>query len=158
VAVLTKYDVLVESLKPEDAEDFYGDIEEDVENLDKLVDPDRGLNNRTSASQIDPQVLTLAEEKLREKISPLEALGVPWVKVSGLGILPFFLGARLILKTVNPEFSDTLDELVDVTQQHIDNSLVLLWVITLQQSVVPKIKASIESVPSPSTCDIKRLC
>ena len=44
------------------------------------------------------------------------------------------------------EFSDTLDELVDVTKQHINNSLELLWAITQQQSVTPKIRASIESV------------
>src|SRR5712672_1875831 len=37
VAVFTKYDVLVECLKPEVEEDFYGDIEEDIENLDKGV-------------------------------------------------------------------------------------------------------------------------
>jgi hypothetical protein len=59
------------------------------------------------------------------------------------------------LKTVKPEFSDTLDELVDVTQKRINNSLELLWAITQQRSVAPKIKASIESVPSPSTCDTK---
>jgi hypothetical protein len=40
-------------------------------------------------------VLTLAEEKLREMIAPFEEkLGVPWVKVSGLDMLPFFLSAR----------------------------------------------------------------
>jgi hypothetical protein len=61
----------------------------------------------------------------------------------------------LILKTAKPEFSNTLDELVDVTQQRIDKEL--LWAITQQQSAVPKIKASIESVPSPSACDTKRL-
>jgi hypothetical protein len=50
------------------------------------------------------------------------------------------------LKKVKPEFSGTLDELVDVTKQHMNNSLQVLWAITQQQSVVPKIKASIESV------------
>jgi hypothetical protein len=58
----------------------------------------------------------------------------------------------LILKTVNHAFSDTLDELVDVTKRRINNSLELLWAITQQQSVVPKIKASIESVQVPSFC------
>ncbi len=56
------------------------------------------------------------------------------------------------MKTVKPEFSDTLDELVDVTKQRINNSLELLWAITQQQSVAPKIKASIESVQVPSFC------
>jgi hypothetical protein len=56
------------------------------------------------------------------------------------------------LKTVHPGFSDTLDELVDVTKLRINNSLELLWAITQQQSVVPKIKASIESVQVPSFC------
>ena len=67
--------------------------------------------------------------------------------------LPFILSARsnrLILKTVKPEFSDTLDELVDVTQQCINHSLELLRDITQQQSVVRKIKATIESVQIPS--------
>jgi hypothetical protein len=162
VAVFTKYDVLVENLKPPDEEDFYGDIEKEIEDLDKEVDPDMGLNTKTLASQIDPHVLSLAEKKLCEMITPFEkTLGVPWVKVSGLDILPFVLNARanwLILKAVKPEFSNALDELVDVTQHRINSSLELLWVITQQQSVVPKIKASIESVPSPSTRDTKRLC
>jgi hypothetical protein len=117
------------------------------------------LNIGASASQIDPQLSRLAEQKLREIIAAFEEkLGVPWVKVSGLDILSFVLGARLILRTVKPEFSDTLGELVDVTQQRINNSLELFWAITQQESAVPKIKASIESVPSPSTCDSKRLC
>jgi len=48
------------------------------------------------------------------------------------------------LKTVKPEFSDALDELVDVTQQRINYSLGLLWAIPQQRSMVPKIKASID--------------
>jgi hypothetical protein len=97
VAVFTKYDVFVESLKPSVEEDLYGDIEEDIKNLDKGVDPNKGSNTGTSASQIDPQLLTLAEEKLRGIITPFEKmLGVPWVKVSGLDILPLVLGARPI--------------------------------------------------------------
>jgi len=126
VAVFTKYDVLVESLKPIDEEEFYGDIEKEIENLGKEPGPDTDLNTGTSAP-IDPHVLSLAEKKVGEMITPFEGkLGVPWVKVS-----------------VKHEFSDTLDELVDVTQQRIHSSLELLWVITQQQSVVPKIKASI---------------
>lgn len=96
MAVFTKYDVLVESLKPPDEEDFYGDIEKEIENLDKEVDPDMGLNTGTSASQIDPQVLSLAEDKLWDMITPFDEMldGVPWVNVSGLHILPFVLSAR----------------------------------------------------------------
>ncbi|KAF8492227.1 hypothetical protein F5888DRAFT_935594 [Russula emetica] len=130
VAVFTKYDVLVESLKPLDEEEFYGDIEKEIENLEKEVGHGMGpgLNTGAPASQIDPHVLSLAEEKLCEMITPFkEKLGVPQVKVS-----------------VKPEFSDTLGELVDVTQQRINSSLELLWAITQQQSVVPKIKASID--------------
>jgi hypothetical protein len=62
------------------------------------------------------------------------------------------------LKTVKPEFSDTLGELVDVTKQRINNSLELLWAITQQQSVTPKIKASIESVQIPSFCGAASDC
>jgi hypothetical protein len=95
VAVFTKYDVLVESLKPPDEEDFYGDIEKEIENLDKEVVPDMGSNTGPSASQTDPQVLSLAEDKLCEMITPFEeTLGVPWVKVSGLHILLLVLSAR----------------------------------------------------------------
>jgi hypothetical protein len=96
VAVFTKYDVLVESLKPPDEEDFYGDIEKEIENIDKGVDPDMGLDTGTLASQIDPQVLSLAEDKLDDMIKPFEEMlgGVSWVKVSGLHILPFVLSAR----------------------------------------------------------------
>ena len=91
MAVLTKYDVFVESLKPPDEEDFYGDIEMEIENLDKEDDPDiAGSNTGTSASQTDPHLLSLAEEKLREMIAPFEgSLGVPWVTASGLHILLF---------------------------------------------------------------------
>jgi hypothetical protein len=97
VAVFTKYDVLVESLKPPDEEDFYGDIEKEIENLEKEVGHGMGLNTGAPASQIDPHVLSLAEEKLCEMITPFkEKLGVPQVKVSGLHILPFALSARLI--------------------------------------------------------------
>jgi hypothetical protein len=95
VAVFTKYDVLVESFKPPDEEDFYGDIEKEIKNLDKEVDSHMGLNMGTSASQIDPHVLSLAENKLCEMIRPFEeTLGVPWVKVSGLDTLTFVLSAR----------------------------------------------------------------
>jgi hypothetical protein len=91
VAVFTKYDVLVESLKPPDEEDFYGDIEKEIEDLDKELDPDMGLNTGGSASKIDPGVLLLAENKLCEMIAPFEEkLGVPWVKVSGVHILHSF--------------------------------------------------------------------
>jgi hypothetical protein len=93
VAVFTKYDVLVESFKPPDEEDFYGDIEKEIEDLEE-VDPDMGLNTDLT-SQIDPDVLSLAENKLCEMIAPFEEkLGVPWVKVSGLHILHFVLSAR----------------------------------------------------------------
>jgi hypothetical protein len=96
VAVFTKYDVLVESFKPPDEEDFYGDIEKEIENLDKEVDFDVGLNTGTSAFPIDPHVLSLAEWKFREMIAPFKEKlsGVPSVKVSGLDILPFVLSAR----------------------------------------------------------------
>jgi len=89
--------VLVESLKPPDEEDFYGDIEREIENLDKEVDPDSmGSNTGTSASQIDPPVLADSENKLREMIAPFEGkFGIPWVKVSGLHILPSVVSARL---------------------------------------------------------------
>ena len=162
VAVFTKYDVLVESLKPSDEEDFYGNIEKEIEDLVKGVDHDMGLNTGTSSSHIDPDLLSLAEKKLCEMITPFEEkLSVPWVKVSGLYKLPFFLSVRsnlLILKTANNAFSDTLDELEDVTKRRINNSLELLWAINQEQSVAPKIKSSIEFVLSPSACDIKRLC
>jgi hypothetical protein len=87
VAVFTKYDILVDSLKPPDKEDLFGDIEKEIKNLDKEVDPDIGSTMTTGkpASQIDPHVLSGAKERLREMITPFEGtLGVPWVKVSGL--------------------------------------------------------------------------
>jgi hypothetical protein len=82
--------VLVESLNPPDEDDFYGDIEKEIENLEE-VDPDTGLNTGTSASQIDPDVLSSAETELDKMIEPFEKMlcGVPWVKVSGLHILSF---------------------------------------------------------------------
>jgi len=128
VAVFTKYDELVKDLMPrENEEDFYGDIQMEMENLEKEGDPDVGLNTDTSAFQIDPNVLLLAENKLRELITPFkDKLKVPWVKVS-----------------VNPGFSDTLGELVDLTKQRIHNSLEVLWASTQQESVGPKIDASI---------------
>ena len=91
VAVFTKYDVLVESLKPPDEDDFYGDIEKEIEDLDKGVNPDMGSNTGTSASQIDPDVLLSAETELYKMIEPFEETlrGVPWVNVSGLHILSF---------------------------------------------------------------------
>jgi hypothetical protein len=98
VAVITKYDVLVESFKPPDEEDFYGDIEKEIEDLDKEADPDiMDLITGTSASQIDPHLLSLAENRLCEMITPFEeklGVDVPWVKVSGLDIFPFVLSAR----------------------------------------------------------------
>ena len=82
--------MLVESLKPPDEDDFYGDIEKEIENLGE-VDPDTGLNTGTPASQIDPDLLSEAETKLAEMIEPFEEMlrGVRWVKVSGLHILSF---------------------------------------------------------------------
>ena len=82
--------MLVESLKPLDEDDFYGDIMKEIENLEE-VDPDTGLNTGTSASQIDPDLLLEAETKLDEMIEPFEGMlrGVRWVKVSGLHILAF---------------------------------------------------------------------
>ena len=42
------------------------------------------LNTGTSASHLDLHVLSLAEEKLREMITPFEeTLSVPWVKEPG---------------------------------------------------------------------------
>jgi hypothetical protein len=70
VAVFTKYDVLYEGLKPKIEEDFYGDIEEDIEHLNDVVDPG-GTDTGTSAPPIDLEVTKL---------------GVPWVEVSGLDI------------------------------------------------------------------------
>ena len=97
MAVLTKYDVFVESLKPPEEEDFYGDIEMEIANLDKEDDDIAGSNTGASASQTDPQLLSLAEKKLREMIAPFEEnLGVPWVTVSGLHILLFVCKIDLI--------------------------------------------------------------
>ena len=81
--------MLVESLKPSDQDDFYGDIE-GIENLEE-VDPNTGLNTRTPTSQIDPDLLSEAETVLDEMIEPFGKMlrGVPWVKVSGLYILSF---------------------------------------------------------------------
>jgi len=45
--------------------------------------------------------------------------------------------------SVNPGFSDTLGELVNLTKQRIHNSLEVLWASTQQESVGPKIDASI---------------
>ena len=89
VAVFTKYDVWVKNLKPpdedEDEDDFYGDIEQEIEDLDKEVDRYMGLNTGASTSYIYPELLSLAEKKLCEIITPFEEkLGFPWVKVSGL--------------------------------------------------------------------------
>jgi hypothetical protein len=87
--------VLVESLNPQDEEDFYGDIEQEIEDLDKEVDLDMGLSTGASTSQIDPDVLSLAEKTLCEIIAPFkEKLDVPWVKVSGPHILHFVLSPR----------------------------------------------------------------
>jgi len=95
VAVFTKYDVLVDSLRPPDEDDFYADIEKEIEGLDKEYDPNMDLTAGTSASQIDPFLLSHAEEMLCDMISPFEEkLGVPWVKVSGLHILPLVPSAK----------------------------------------------------------------
>ena len=59
---------------------------------------------------------------------------------------------------MNPEFSDTLDELVDVTKDHINKSLQLLWAVTQKQSVLLKINASIESVQVSSVCGAASDC
>lgn len=58
----------------------------------------------------------------------------------------------MIWKTVKSEFSDTLDELVDVTQQRMINSKALLWASIQLKSVEAKskIKALTESVQVPS--------
>ena len=98
MAVLTKYDVFVESFKPPDEEDFYGDIEMEIEKLEKEDELGiAGSNTGTSPSQTDPQLLSLAEEKLCEMIAPFEEkLGVPWVMASGLHILLLVLSARSI--------------------------------------------------------------
>jgi hypothetical protein len=62
------------------------------------------------------------------------------------------------LKAAKPELSDTLDELVGVTKDRINKSLQLLWATTQQQSVLPKIDASIESVQVPSACGATSDC
>ena len=81
-----------------------------------------------------------------------ETLSFPWVKVRSA---QFAFCSERKIKSIDFEtrVSDTLDELLDVTQQRINNSLELLWAIAQQRSVVPKINASIESVPSPWICD-----
>ena len=95
MAVFTKYDVFVENLKPRDEDEYYGDIEQQIEDLDKEVDPDLEPDTGTLTSQIDPKVLELAEDELCKMIAPFEkGMGVPWVKVSGLHILHFVLSAR----------------------------------------------------------------
>ena len=99
MAVFTKYDELVKYLMPqEDEEDIYGgDLMEDIENLAGDDDDDMDLSTQGSTFQIDPHVSSLAEKKLRELIAPFkEKLRVPWVKVSGVRILPFILSTRLI--------------------------------------------------------------
>jgi hypothetical protein len=96
VAVFTKYDVLVESLKLLDEEDLSGDIEQKIEDLEKEVGPKIDLNAGTSPSKTDLDVLSDAEEKLCKMITPFEVKwGVPWVKVSGMDILPSVPNARL---------------------------------------------------------------
>jgi len=96
VATFTKYDILVDSLKPHapDEDKFYEDTEKQIENLGKEDGPIMGSIAGTSASQIDPDV-SRAEEKFCEMITSFEEMfSVPWVKVSGLHILPFILSAR----------------------------------------------------------------
>ena len=81
-------------MKPPDEDDFYGDIEKEIEDLSKEVNP-MDSTAGTSASQIDPDVLLRAEEKLCEMITPFEEkLSVPWVKVSGLHISHLVLSAN----------------------------------------------------------------
>ena len=81
---------MVESLKPLDEDDIYGDIENEIENLEE-VDPDTGLITGIPTSQIDPDLLSEAETRLDEMIEPFEWMlrGVAWVKVSGLHVLSF---------------------------------------------------------------------
>ena len=62
------------------------------------------------------------------------------------------------LKAAKDEFSYTRDELVGVTKDRINKSLQLLWATTQQQSVLPKINASIESVQVPSVCGTASDC
>ena len=107
MAVFTKYDVLVESFKPPEEEELHKDLKKEIENLDKEVDS-VGLNTGTSVSQIDPHVLSLAEKKLCEMITPFEEkLSVPWVKVSGLDILPFVLTLECKIELIDFENSKT---------------------------------------------------
>src|SRR5258708_19619002 len=86
------------------------------------VDPYMDSTAGTSASQIDPAVLSRVNDKLWEMITPSEEMSrVPWVKVSGLHILPLVLSARsnsLILKTVKPGFTRTLNELLYITRHY----------------------------------------
>jgi hypothetical protein len=164
VAVLTKYDVLVDSSIHPEKYGFFEGIKSlrGTEDLGKKVDP-MDSTAGTPAYRIDSDALSRAENTLCKMIAPFENmlgdLGVPWVKVSGLHILPLVLSARsnrLILKTVKPEFTYTLDELVDMTQQRINNSLEPIWVITQQRRVEPKVQVSIESVPL--FCDATNDC
>jgi hypothetical protein len=80
--------VLVESLMPKSIhdDDFYGDIEEEIDDFDDDIDHETGSVVRAKESSIDPSVLSLAEEKLRnEMVKPFEqTLDVPWVAVSGM--------------------------------------------------------------------------
>jgi len=83
--VFTKYDTLVKSIIPQgvDNDNFYGDIEEEIDNLN-----DHDISSTSGAKEppIDASFLSLADKKLRnEMIKPFEkTLNVPWVAVSGL--------------------------------------------------------------------------
>ena len=84
MVVFTKYDVLVESLRPADDSDFYGDIEEDIAKLEGGIEHDIGSTIGANESPIDPSVLSRADEELRKMVKHFErTLGVPWVAVSG---------------------------------------------------------------------------
>ena len=84
MAVFTKYDVLVESFKPADDSDFYGDIEEDIAKLESRIEHDIGSTIGANESPIDPSVLSRADEELYKIIKHFKkTLSVPWVAVSG---------------------------------------------------------------------------
>src|ERR1700722_645837 len=80
IVVFTKYDTLVKSIIPQgvDNDNFYGDIEEEIDNLN-----DHDISSTSGAKEppIDASFLSLADKKLRnEMIKPFEkTLNVPWV-------------------------------------------------------------------------------
>jgi len=129
IAVLTKYDKLVDSLMPpkEEEEDLYGDIEEAI-GMNDDVDCSADLETLAAeAPPVDPDILSHADSKLSEEFVQAESglKDVPWVGVS-----------------VWPNYTHKLDELVKITLDNIDQSVRLLWAITQQQSADLKIHAS----------------